>query len=244
MSPVAPFCYVEDGEPTGFVNDQAIMILNNLGIEKVEPVVLDFAAMIPSLISNRFDVCTGALYITAERCEQVLFANPDTAAFETLAVPSGNPEDLHTYEDIAEAGVVLGCVAGTQEIQFAADAGVSSGNVSEFPDALSALEALVAERVDVVGYDSATIGFNLLTPKFSDLEAIDPFTVPADSTPTYSGMAFNLDSTDLRDAWNKELQKLQDDGTIEELAEKYGINSQTVTACFGVKTADLDCANA
>ena len=38
------------------------------------------------------------------------------------------------------------------------------------------------------------------------------------------GIGFALDNTELRDTVNADLQKLKEDGTFDELAEKYGLS--------------------
>jgi polar amino acid transport system substrate-binding protein len=244
MSATAPYCYVKDGKPTGFENDEAIMILKSLGIDKVEPVVVDFASLIPGLLSNRFDVCTGALYVTSERCGQVLFANPDNGSFEAFAVAKGNPKGITDYDTLAKSGGKLACIAGTQEIGFAKDAGVSSSNVTQFPDAVGALQALKAGRVDAVGYDSGTLGYQATLPSFSDLTITDAFTVPAGATPSFSAMAFAPDAKSLRDAYNTELKKLQDSGDLWTLAEGYGFQKANIESCYGVTTTSIGCKDA
>ncbi|MES0885434.1 transporter substrate-binding domain-containing protein, partial [Roseibium sp. SCP14] len=72
-------------------------VLNELGIQNVEAVVVDYGAMIPGLLAGRFDMVAAGLYIKPERCQAVVFSEPDVCDAEAFAVKAGNPKGLNNY---------------------------------------------------------------------------------------------------------------------------------------------------
>ncbi len=100
-----PFSYIDkDGELTGASPAIARIIFGRLGIDNVQPMPTEFASLIPGLNSQQFDVVAAGMYITPERCAQVLFADPEYEMRDAFIVRKGNPKGLHTYKDIAEKG--------------------------------------------------------------------------------------------------------------------------------------------
>jgi polar amino acid transport system substrate-binding protein len=98
----APFAYAKpDGTLAGEAPDIAKVIFERLGIAKMEGILTEFGSLIPGLQANRFDVITAGMYIKPERCEQVLFADPEYKIGSGLLIQAGNPLNLHSYEDIA-----------------------------------------------------------------------------------------------------------------------------------------------
>src|SRR5690242_9762612 len=95
-----PFAFKEtDGTLTGFSIETAKKVFAQIGVQNIEPVVMDWASMIPGLKANRIDVVIAGMFIKPTRCEQAAFSNPDYQAFDTLVVLKGNPKNLHSLED-------------------------------------------------------------------------------------------------------------------------------------------------
>ena len=51
----------KNGEPLGFVNVITIQVLKKMGHTNIEPVVTDWAGLIPSLVAGRVDIITGGM---------------------------------------------------------------------------------------------------------------------------------------------------------------------------------------
>ena len=72
-----PWAYPGEGnEPLGFVNAYTLGVLEEMGIESIEPVVTDWGGLIPGLRAGRFDIITGGMYILESRRENVAFSEP------------------------------------------------------------------------------------------------------------------------------------------------------------------------
>ena len=52
----------------------------------------EFGSLIPGLNSQQFDVVAAGMYINPERCEQVIFADPDYQMLDSFIVPQGQSE--------------------------------------------------------------------------------------------------------------------------------------------------------
>jgi len=78
-----------DGSLSGEAIEVARVIFNRLGIPAMEGVEKEFGSLIPSLQDGSFDVITAGMWIRPERCQQVLFADP-----EYKSIIEGTPEPL------------------------------------------------------------------------------------------------------------------------------------------------------
>jgi ABC-type amino acid transport substrate-binding protein len=113
-----PYGYEEDGQATGEAPELAREIFGRLDIEVTDYTSTEFGALIDGLNAGRMDVISAGMFITPERAEQVLFANPDYCATTAFAVPEGNPADLSDLDSVFESGVTVGVVAGTVEKDY------------------------------------------------------------------------------------------------------------------------------
>jgi polar amino acid transport system substrate-binding protein len=222
----SPFAYANpDGTLTGEAVEVARVIFTNLGIPKMEGVLTEFGSLIPGLVAGRFDAITAGMYIKPERCEQVLFADPDYKVGGGLIVLTGNPKNLHSYEDIAaNPDVKAGTGAGYFEDQYMRSVGVKDDQIVLYPDNPSGVAGLQAGQIDT--YTATAIGLAQILGVTGDpnLELADPFTDPViDGKPItgYSGTAFRKDDLDLRNAFSVELHKLEDSGQLLEIYLKF-----------------------
>lgn len=206
----------EDGVSiTGAAVEVPRAVLEKLGVPEVDGVVISYDAMIPGLQANRFDMVTAGLFITPERCEQVIYSEPDVCGTESFAVPEGNPLDLMSYEDAAAAGAVVGVPGGSVEEGYAEEAGVE--NIEIIPDSRSGIEALQAGRIDAYGLPSLSI--KALVEDTDGIEEAGPL----DGVPVAcAGAAFRAEDEEFRDAYNEALQELKDSGEFAEILEPFG----------------------
>ncbi|MGD9859632.1 MAG: transporter substrate-binding domain-containing protein [Marinobacterium sp.] len=73
----APYSYLNtNGEVMGQSPAIVEAVVKELGISKVEWVLVPFAELIPSLLERRFDMIGTSIFVTDKRQEQVLFAEP------------------------------------------------------------------------------------------------------------------------------------------------------------------------
>ncbi|PRX19628.1 extracellular solute-binding protein (family 3) [Paraburkholderia sp. BL18I3N2] len=99
-----------DGSVAGLGPDIIRAVLGPMGVKQIDFVVVDFDALIPSLLSGRIDAVASGLAITPQRCQQVVFSNPDLAIGDAVLVRKGTLLNVHKFADVAKNPAV--CMAG------------------------------------------------------------------------------------------------------------------------------------
>ncbi|SFW49814.1 polar amino acid transport system substrate-binding protein [Pseudomonas sp. NFACC19-2] len=223
-----PFAYTAlDGSVTGESPEIVRKIFERMGIEKINPVLTEWGSLIPGLRASRFDLIAAGMYITPERCKQVLFTDPHYQLPDTLLVKAGNPKGLHSYEDIAKSGAKVAIMSGTVNLGYARNSGITDDQILQVPDTTAQLQAVRAGRAD------AAVGTQLTMKGLADkggdsVEAIAEFKDDPAHT-GYGALAFRPEDKELRDAVNAELKKWL--GSEEHLAtvEPFGFDQSNIT---------------
>jgi polar amino acid transport system substrate-binding protein len=223
----APWGYRDaDGKAAGFHADLVRAAFAPLGVNDIKFVITEFGALIPGLTARRFDMVASGVAITPARCKVVLFSEPDLAVGDGLIVAKGNPLNLHSYADIAaNPKVRLGGGRGTLNSKNARNAGVPASQMTFLPSPQAQLSALIAGRVDALTLSAPSVVSLLKDPNVHGVERARPFQglvrngVPA---AMYTAIAFRQEDDDLRDLYNRQLEKLKADGTVEKLMARYG----------------------
>ena len=93
-----PFAYTAlDGSVTGESPEIVRKVFERMQIDTIKPVLTEWGSLIPGLRAGRFDLIAAGMYITPERCKQVLFTDPHYRLLDTLLVAEGNPKNLRSY---------------------------------------------------------------------------------------------------------------------------------------------------
>lgn len=237
----APYGYLDSttGDITGEAPEIAKVILQRMGAKHIEPVVTEFGSLIPGLKARRFDVIAAGMYITPERAKEINFSNPTYAVGEAFLVQSGNPLDLHSFEDVSESPTAsLGVMGGSVEHGYAKTLGVPPDRIVVFPDYPSALAGLETGRIDAVAATVLTANDLLSKSGGQEIELARPFRDPVidgKSVRGYGAFGFRKSDTAFLDAFNQRLGEFI--GTPEhlELVMPFGFTKQTLP---GKVTAD------
>jgi len=210
-----PWAYPgENNKPLGFVNTIVIATLNSMGIENIEPVVSDWAGLIPGINAKRYDVVTGGMYILKKRCENMDFSDPIGTFGDVLVVPAGNPKNLHNYQDIIKTKSVLVTGTGYNTIDVAKSEGVPDADLMLVPGPTEMLAALLAGRADAIVTNTFTAQ-ELADQSGGKGELSDPSKMP-EFTLNWVGIGFRAEDSGLREAYNEAQAKYL--GTPEMLA--------------------------
>lgn len=223
-----PFAYTAlDGSVTGESPEIVKKIFERIGVEKINPVLTEWGSLIPGLRASRFDLIAAGMYITPERCKQVLFTDPHYQLPDTLLVKTGNPKGLHSYEDIAKSGAKVAIMSGTVNLGYARSAGITDDQILQVPDTTAQLQAVRAGRAD------AAVGTQLTMKGLADkggdsVEAIAEFKDDPAHT-GYGALAFRPEDKELRDAVNAQLKEWI--GSEEHLATvgPFGFDQSNIT---------------
>lgn len=211
-----------DGTVSGAAPDVARAVFKKLGIDKIEPVVSEYGAMIPGLQAGRFDAVTAGLFMKPQRCNAVAYSEPVLCDAEAFLVKKGNPKGLTTFKSIAESeDATIGAPGGGTEERLSLEAGVPRSRVIVVPDTQSGLTMLQQGRIDV--YSLPVLSINSLAKKAGDgVEVVAPV---EDSPIACDGAAFAKDQTALRDAFDGALAELKESGEFAALIEPYGFSA-------------------
>lgn len=209
----APFEYFEGEKVVGVDADIAQEIAKDLGKEVVIEHI-DFDSLIPALVTGKADFVAAGMTITPEREEEVDFSIPYVESIQNII--SKKDAEIKTMEELKgkKIGVQLGTtgdLAVTDAINKEDGALYNTGaEVKTYANALEASQDLLTGRVDAVVIDKlpaeGIVNNNsdtLVTVKFGEISEA-------------YGIAVEQGNTELLEAINKTLQRLLDEGKIEE----------------------------
>jgi len=226
-----PYAYATpDGKLTGEAVEVARVVLKRMGIPEMNGVLTEFGSLIPGLKAKRFDMITAGMFINPQRSKEVAFANPEYSIGEALAVKKGNPQQLHSYKDLAaNKEMKVAVMSGAIENEYLIKSGIGKEQIVTVPDQPSAISALQAGRVHAVTMTGPSLQANLDSAKDAELERVMDFTQPevdGKSVRGYGAAAFRKDDTAFRDAFNAELAKLKASGELLEILRPFGFTEQ------------------
>ena len=206
-----PFPPFEIGQPpdiSGYDIEVMNAIAEHHGLE-VTYQDTSFDTIFRDVANGQFDTSAAASTITPERQQKVNFTDPYYEAQQALLVPTDS--DIASVDDLG--GVIVGAQDGTTGETYANDE-TDAAEVRGFPEGPDAVAALTTGQVEAVIIDQP-VAVDAIE-KQGGVEIAEEI-----ATNELYGFAVALDNTALLDAMNEALQALKDDGTIEELYQKY-----------------------
>jgi polar amino acid transport system substrate-binding protein len=210
-----------------------IDLLERMGTTNIEPIVTEWGSLIPGLQAGRFDIITGGMYILPERCRNALFTEPLGTFADALLVPAGNPEDLHSFDDVRDKGLTFVTGAGYNTVKNARDVGITDANLMQVAGPAEILQAVKSGRAH------AGSGTYFTMKEFADrddaVELADPFTPPV--IDGYPGLAFLPNQQAEVDAFNAELEEYIGSEQMMESVAPYGYTETNLPD--GTPTAQL-----
>ncbi len=212
-----------DGTVTGGAVEVARAALKLMGVNDVTPVVSPFGAMIPGLAAKRFDIITAGMFMRPERCEAILFSEPDICDAQGILTTKENAEKLRSYADIAAAKIKVGVIPGSHGQREARAAGVGDAFMTSVPDVQAGLKLLQDKRIEA--YLLPGMSLTDLKKKAADenLVVVAPL---GGSKVSCAGAGFRKEDVALRDAYDVALKKLKSSGEFEKILKSFGIDSK------------------
>ncbi len=236
-----PYGYMDmSGEAKGVGPDVAKHIAEALGIKKIEWTTTNFGSLIPGLKANRFDMVAAEMAILPQRCEQVLFSEPNSSYGEGLLVAKGNPKDIHSYEGFADSDHKVAIMAGADQLEMMQALKVPESRIVTISNNADAISTVSTGRADAYAATSLTV--SELASKSDKVEAAQNFKDPViDGTPvrSWGGFTFNQESQALRDAVSAELTKFKKTPAWEKILTDYGFSAEDAKGSFTKTTAEL-----
>ncbi len=237
-----PYGYMDlNGEAKGVGPDVAKHIAKALGIKKIEWTTTNFGSLIPGLQADRFDMVAAEMAVLPQRCQQVLFSEPDSSYGEGLLVAKGNPKDIHDYESFATSGNKIAVMAGADQLEMLQALKVPAGQIVTIASNADAISTVATGRADGYAATSLTVG-ELAAKGKGKVEAAQHFKDPVvNGTPvrSWGAFAFSKDSQSLRDAFNKELAKFKKTDGWAKIMSSYGFSKEDASESFKRTTEQL-----
>lgn len=211
-----PFDMLVDGEYQGFSRDLADLVTAELGV-KPEYQDLPWTSVLPGLEVGKFDMTNAPVTITKERMERYTFTLPISDATVALVKRAGD-DGIQKPEDIA--GKTVAAQKGSAELdELKAFAATLEGvTVKEYASTEEAYADLAAGRIDAVA-NGAPLGAYSAAQRPETFATVNP----PFGKPSYYAWAARKgpESETLVAAINAALVKLQDDGRLAEIQQKW-----------------------
>jgi polar amino acid transport system substrate-binding protein len=163
-----------------------------------------------AMTAGTCDVAASAMTITPERAENIDFSDPYYEALQSLLVPAGS--DITGIGDLTE-GVVVGVQSGTTGEAYAQE-NVNGADIRSFEAGGDLFTALAAGQIDAILQD---LPVNAEFARNNDAEVVEEY--PTDESYGFAMQQGRED--DLQDVINDGLQQLRDDGTYDEIYDRY-----------------------
>ncbi|HEY7942641.1 MAG TPA: transporter substrate-binding domain-containing protein [Candidatus Limnocylindrales bacterium] len=234
--PYPPQEFFDDqGNPIGSDIEIGQTIAQRLGLQpEVQNSVFD--TIITALTGGKCDIIISAQNITSDRIKQVDMI-PYFQAGQSFVVAAGNPKGIKVQNDLC--GKTVGAESGTTEADYVqgtgdykgqgltaacTKAGLAAITLKQYQKDSDALLALQSGVVDAYFADSPVAGY--YTVQHPDQFALSGLTLGV----ALEGISVAQTNKDLRDAVQKALIGMINDGTYLTILKKYGDDPGAITA--------------
>ena len=202
-----PFENLENGEVVGIEIDIMNLICDQMGVELVIE-QMDFESVIPGIQAGKFDAGVSGITVTEDRKKNVDFSDPYFLASQAIVVTPDSP--ITCKADLT--GKKISVQTGTTAEEYCMDEGYT---VLAFTANNDAASALTSGKVDAWVVDNEVA---VALAAQQGLVVLDE----AMTSEPYA-FAFPKGSDTLVAEFNKILNQLITDGTIQGIFDQYGV---------------------
>ncbi|PMR73376.1 transporter substrate-binding domain-containing protein [Billgrantia endophytica] len=218
--PYEPMEYrTPEGELTGFDIELGNALCAEMGVT-CEWIEQEWDGIVPGLMARNYDAIMSSMTINDERRQSLLFSDPYITMPGAWFAPAGS--DLEEANEETLAGLSIGVQRGTTYDSYATDAFGSTANVNRYSTADDMMLDMEAQRLDIVFLEFAVGQSTLLDSDAGDFKVVgEMVTEPAEIFGEGFGIAFRQRDTALAERFNEALATLKEDGTYDEIYERY-----------------------
>ena len=203
-----------NGDLIGIDMEVAAKIAEKLGLE-VQIDDMGYDACLQAAQTGKSDMVMAGVSITPERLEKMDFSDTYANAVQVVIVKEDSP--IKTPDDLANAEMI-GAQVGTTGYIYCSDTpengGYGEDHVTAYKDGAIAIQALMSGKIDAVVIDNlpaqeyvkANPGLKILETEFAN--------------ENYA-IGFAKGNTQLVEAVNAALAELTEDGTVQQIIDKY-----------------------
>ena len=198
----------DSGDFEGIDVEIAGAIAEELGLE-LQIDDMDFDAALLAAQQGKSDIVMAGVTVTDERKKVMEFSDSYSTGIQVIIVPEGS--EIAGVDDLE--GHMIGTQRGTTGYMYCSD-DFGEDSVTAYDNGLTAVQALNNGQVDCVVIDSAPA---------KEFVKANPGLVILDTEYVREDYAIGMGkgNTALLEAVNEALAKLQKDGTIQEIVDKY-----------------------
>ncbi len=237
-----PYGYMDmSGKAQGAGPEVAQAIMERLGVKNIKWETANFGSLIPGLQAKRFDMVAAEMAILPQRCNTVLFSEPNSSYGEGLLVAKGNPKNIHSYEDFAKTDHTIAIMAGADQLEMMQALGVPDNRMITISNNADAISAVSTGRADAYAATGQTAS-DLASKGGDKVELAAEFKDPiinGNPVRSWGGFTFAKESEDLRDAVNKELAEFKKTDEWKAILSKHGFTEEDATHSFEKTTEQL-----
>jgi polar amino acid transport system substrate-binding protein len=223
----APYSFEKGGELQGASVALAKAVFKELGVDDVEGVNTEFGSLIPGLNADRFDAISAGMSILPDRCEQAAFGDPEFMYTTALMTKKGKLDGMKNMEDVKKKGLKLATMTGAIENTiYAKKLGIKTQEVGTPQDGM---DAVTTGRADVFALTAISLNWMAKNNPDAGVEVSDSFVQEIDGVPQVGAGAtvFRTDDDELRDEWNKGLEKIvSDEKSYLDVVGDYGFTKE------------------
>lgn len=202
-----PYAYTDNGNVVGAAVSMYTEVFKQLGADEsqFEWVQTEFGNLIKNLGANH-DLVVAGMFITPDRCENALFADPDYVMPDAMMTLAGNPKGLENLESFVDSDAILGVMKGTSELEYATSLGVQEDRINSQENLDALIRELKADRLD--GIALTDVNLRLAAEADPEVEVGPAFTPVVDGKEQIGAGAavFQGKDTDLRDKVNEKIK--------------------------------------
>lgn len=237
-----PYGYMDmSGKAQGAGPEVAQAIMERLGVKEIKWETANFGSLIPGLQAKRFDMVAAEMAILPQRCNTVLFSEPNSSYGEGLLVAKGNPKNIHSYEDFAKTDHKIAIMAGADQLEMMQALGVPDNRMITISNNADAISTVSTGRADAYAATGQTAS-DLASKSGGKVELAAEFKDPiinGQAVRSWGGFTFAKESEDLRDAVNKELAEFKKTDEWKAILSKHGFTEEDATHSFEKSTEQL-----
>ncbi|MEZ9010243.1 amino acid ABC transporter substrate-binding protein [Vibrio splendidus 5S-101] len=202
----------KQGDLVGFEIDVAKRLAEDSGW-KVEFVPTAWDGIIPSLLSNKFDVIIGGMSITEARAKSVLFTEPYSHSGVQLAANKELAEGFTQISDFDSRRVKIAARRGAFTVQVARET-FPKAKVLQFDDDAQAFQEVLNGNAHAVIASSPK-------PEHETIKNADTLFIPFEERLSKGNEAFavRLGETDKAEFFNEWIKARTEDGWLKERYE-------------------------
>lgn len=203
----------DSGDFEGFDVDVYKAVCDKLGLEANILPSVQFDTIVPTIKQGgKADVSIGAITITDERLDEVAMTDPYMDSNQAIVVKKGS--DASTVDALNVSGTQVGVQAGTTGEAWVKE-NLPNATCVPLDDVIQCFNGLQSGLYNAVVCDLPVAQYEIKVA-YSDLEVTDE--IP---TGEQYGLVVSKDNPGLTEAINNALKELEDDGTIDQLEQKW-----------------------